>query len=356
MSIEKKRDFVICVLYVVCWIGIGYVLVTYALPILSPFVIAFLITYLLRRPILLISRKTKLPYKWAAVLLVALFYSVVGMLVCLLGVKLFSGIGSVIRDLPILYAQYLEPRLMAMLAGINKLFLQADPTLLDTLERIGTQVLASAGTLASNLSVEAMSYVSNIAVALPELLIKLMLMVISTFFMAVDYDKLTVMCMDHLGEKARRLLSKTKDYVAGTLFVCIRSYLLIMSITFLELSIGLTLLGVEHAWLVAALTAVFDILPVLGTGGVMLPWAGVAAVQGEVYLASGLLVLYLVITVIRNILEPKIVGKQLGLHPLLTLISMFIGAKLLGMIGLFGFPIGVSLMGYIKQEELQSEL
>lgn len=88
----------------------------------------------------------------------------------------------------------------------------------------------------------------------------------------------------------------------------------------------------------------------------MLPWACVAAVQGEAHLAIGLLVLYLVITVIRNILEPKIVGKQLGLHPLVTLISMFIGAKFFGMIGLFGFPIGLSLVGYLKQEELQNEL
>ena len=199
-----------------------------------------------------------------------------------------------------------------------------------------------------------MSFVSNMAVALPELLIKLMLMVISTFFMAADYDKLTMMCMEQLGEKARGLLVKIKDYIAGTLFVCIRSYLLIMSITFLELGIGLNMLGIERAWMIAALTAFFDILPVLGTGGVMLPWAAISAMQGEVRMAIGLLTLYLAITIIRNIIEPKIVGKQLGLHPVVTLISMFIGAKLLGVVGLFGFPLGLSLLGYLKQEELQN--
>lgn len=132
---------------------------------------------------------------------------------------------------------------MAMLENGRHFFQQAEPELLEVFERMGVQLLQATGELVSGFSVWAMGFLSNAAVALPELLIKLMLTVISTFFMAADYDKLTAMCMDHLGEKAKRFLNKTKDYVAGTLFVCVRSYLLIMSITFLELGIGLNLLG-----------------------------------------------------------------------------------------------------------------
>ena len=121
-----------------------------------------------------------------------------------------------------------------------------------------------------------------------------------------------------------------------------------MFITFVELSIGLTLIGIKHAVAVALVASIFDILPVLGTGGVMIPWTVLAALQGNYSLAVGLLVIYIVITVIRNIIEPKIVGSQLGLHPVVTLCSMFVGVQLFGVIGLFGFPIGLSLLRYLN--------
>ena len=137
-----------------------------------------------------------------------------------------------------------------------------------------------------------------------------------------------------IGERGRALLLHIREYLVGTLLICIRSYALIMSITFLELSIGLTLIGVEHSIPTALCIALFDILPVLGTGGIMIPWTVISLLQGRYALGVGLAVVYLAVTVIRNILEPKIVGGQLGLHPVVTLAGMFIGAQLFGIIGL----------------------
>ena len=76
----------------------------------------------------------------------------------------------------------------------------------------------------------------------------------------------------------------------------------------------------------------------------MIPWTIIAALQGNYSLALGLLIVYIVITIIRNILEPKIVGSQVGLHPLVTLMSLFVGAQLFGVLGLFGLPITLSLL------------
>ena len=81
----------------------------------------------------------------------------------------------------------------------------------------------------------------------------------------------------------------------------------------------------------------------------MIPWTIITAIMGSHGLALGLLVVYLVITVVRNIIEPKIVGSQIGLHPVVTLVSMFVGAQLLGVLGLFGFPIGLSLLRYLNE-------
>lgn len=109
-------------------------------------------------------------------------------------------------------------------------------------------------------------------------------------------------------------------------------------------------MGIENALLIALIIALFDILPVLGTGGVMIPWMVIAFIQGNLQLGFGLLAVYGVVTVVRNIVEPKIVGGQLGLHPVVTLASMFVGASLLGAVGLFGFPIALSLLNYLNEE------
>ena len=163
----------------------------------------------------------------------------------------------------------------------------------------------------------------------------------------MDYDRITGFFIRQMSEKAQEVFWEIKTYVTGTLFVCIRSYALIMSITFVELSIGLTVVGIENAVVIALLIAVFDILPVLGTGGIMIPWAAITAIQGEFKLALALFAVYIVVTIIRNIIEPKIVGSQLGLHPVATLASLFLGAQLFGCLlytslGLgFGQAVGV---------------
>ncbi len=124
-----------------------------------------------------------------------------------------------------------------------------------------------------------------------------------------------------------------------------------MSITFVELSIGLSIIRIENAIFIASIVAIVDILPVLGTGTVMIPWALITAIQGNVTRAVSLLILYLIITVIRNIVEPKFIGKQMGLHPIVSLMSMFVGAKLFGAIGLFGMPITISLLLHLSRNK-----
>ena len=205
------------------------------------------------------------------------------------------------------------------------------------------------GQMVSSISVRTMALASDIVSSLPGTIINLVLLIISTFFIAIDYEKLTGFCMRQLNEKARTIFIQVKEYVVGTLWVCIRSYMIIMFITFVELSIGLKILGIDYAVLIALCISFFDILPVLGTGGIMLPWAAITLFQGNFTLALGLFLVYLIITVIRNIIEPKLVGSQLGLHPVVTLASMFAGVQFLGIVGLFGFPILLSLIRYLDR-------
>lgn len=345
---EKRRAFLLNFAYYAVYIAIAYVVLRYGFKYVAPFAIAFIVAFLLKRPISFFSRKLKVPRKPVALLTVLLFYLTVGSLITLLGIKLVSGIAGLMGRLPMLYETYGIPYLAQVMTNLEAILYQLDDSLVAAINGMGTQLLSSLGNMVSMLSSSVISLVSGFATSLPGFFINVVLMVISSFFIAGDYEKLTGFCINQLSEGSKAIFIQIKEYLVGTLWVCIRSYAIIMTITFTELSIGLSILKINNAILVAALIAVFDVLPVLGTGGIMIPWIVLTAIRGNFALALGLLVLYVIITVIRNIIEPKIVGSQLGLHPVVTLASMYAGVRLLGGIGLFGFPIGLSLLRYLN--------
>lgn len=348
IKMEKKKAFLINFLYYALLLCAAFVVLKYGLPLLAPFVIAFILAYLLRKPVLFLSRKLHIPQKPTAILLVLIFYSTIGLLLSLVGIRAFSSTRDLVLNLPQIYARHVEPVLMGIFENLEQALQKMDPSLVSTLEDLFNQFTQSLGQMVSGLSVGAMGTISGIASSLPGLFIKLLLMIISTFFIAADYELLTGFFLKQLGGKTQKIFMQVKEYVVGTLFVCIRSYALIMSITFVELSLGLTVIGVKNSILIAFLISVFDVLPVLGTGGIMIPWMVISALTGNYSLSLGLLIVYLFITVIRNIIEPKIVGSQIGLHPVVTLASMFAGVQLLGVVGLFGFPISLSLLRHLN--------
>lgn len=348
MDFEKRKRFLINLLYGGLIALLVYVIIHFGLGLLAPFLLALFIAYVLKTPAKWIARTVKLPYKPVALLLVLLFYGTVGVLIALLSIKLIASTTAFVASLPSLYTTAIEPPLRAFFNSLEQAVYRMDPALVSVLNDMFTEFVQSMSKLVTNLSVKAVSSLSDYATTLPGLFIKILLMVISTFFIAGDYDVLSGFVSRQLSEKVRSFLLRIKEYVVGTLFVCIRSYALIMGITFVELSIGLSIIHVPNSILIAFCIALFDILPVLGTGGIMIPWMIIVAIQGNVPLAIGLLIVYLAITVIRNILEPKIVGSQIGLHPIVTLSSMFVGAQLFGVIGLFGFPILLSLLRHLN--------
>ena len=344
MEIEKKRKFIINILYFAIILAIVWVILEWGLSLIMPFIIAFLISWALQRPIRFLSDKLRVHKKILAIFLVLLFYCTIGLLIALLIIKSFSAVGELIASLPALYEAHINPLIGKIYDSLESSFIRLDPELMNALDTLIQDSAASIGEIISGLSMTVAGVVSGAASSLPGFLIRLLLMVISTFFISMDYDRLMGFILRQFNDRTQELFFQIKKYIIGTLFVCIRSYALIMSITFVELSIGLHILRVENAFLIALLIAVFDILPVLGTGGIMIPWAIITFLLGNYSLAIGLAVLYVVITIIRNILEPKIVGGNIGLHPVVTLISLFVGAQLFGVVGLFGFPIFLSLL------------
>lgn len=349
METENRQKFLINFAYFTVIISLAYAALKYLLPMTAPFVIGFLIAYALKKPIRLLSRSLHLPKKLSAIVVVLLFYATVGLLLVMLGLRGLSLLAALVGLIPQMYEIHIYPFFAEVLNNLETVFAGMDVSLVTIMESLGDQFFETMGKMVSGLSVFLMSFASSTASALPGTVIKIVLMVISSFFIAMDYERLTGFCLRQMGERGKTIFIQVKEYIVGTLWVCLRSYLIIMSITFVELSIGLKFVGVEHAIQVAFCISIFDILPVLGTGGIMIPWTVLTVIKGDYKLALGLLAIYFGITVIRNIIEPKIVGSQLGLHPVVTLVSMFVGVQFFGVIGLFGFPIMLSLLCYLDE-------
>lgn len=349
METEKRRKFIIDFFYFAIWLGLAFLVLKYGLPLIAPFVFGFLVAFLLKNPIDFLAKKTHLKRSFAAIITVLLFFATIGLLLVLASFKVMASLRELFFMLPQFYTQEIAPFLLDLSREIEDIGMKMDPSLVTTLTNVITDFVKSLGSMISNLSVTAVSAISGYASSLPSFFIKLLLMIISSFFISADYYKLTGFLLRQMPEKARDMTIHIKEYVVGTLFACIRSYALIMTITFVELSIGLSIIQVDNAILIALLIAIFDVLPVLGTGGIMIPWALISLIQANYPLAVGLIIIYLIITVIRNIIEPKIVGSQVGLHPVVTLVSMFVGAQLFGVLGLFGFPITLSLLNHLNE-------
>lgn len=350
IDIEKKRSFIISFTYVLIIGAIAFVVIKYGLPLLLPFVAGAVIAWILQRPVRIVHRKFGISKKLCGFVSSIAFFAIIGGLMSLVGAEAVTGLQNLVQSLPSFYRYTVEPTMLEIFDKVEQAALWKDFQLYTILENIENEILNAAGSMVSSISVGAVGALSSFAAAIPGMFIKLILLVISTFFITMDYDKLVGFCLRQLTDKTRNLVLEVKQYVVGTLFVCIRSYALIMSITFVELSIGLTLVGIDNGILIAACIAIFDILPVLGTGGIMIPWVVINVVLGNYGLALKLLLVYVIITIVRNIIEPKIVGSQLGLHPVVTLSSMFAGVQLLGAVGLFGFPICLSLLRYLNDK------
>lgn len=136
---------------------------------------------------------------------------------------------------------------------------------------------------------------------------------------------------DRLPPIGRRLRRLGRQYL--------RACLLLGLLTFLQAFIGLAVLGVRYAFILALLIAAVDFLPLLGTGIILIPWAAVCLLLGKIRLGIGLLILYAVSSVLRQVLEPKLIGEGLGLHPLVSLFSMYAGLKLFGVWGMILAPL-----------------
>ena len=343
MDTEKKRTFLINAAYYGAIIVIALFAVRYLLGPLGPFIAGFIIAWLLYKPSMALSRKAHLPRRITSMIVAVIFYLIVFAAALTASVQVISAVENLVPQVPTLYAKVVLPYINELFAKLDVWMADVDPAVADVVERMATSLFANMQSFISGLPVMAVRLVSGIVTGMPNVILSVVLTVISTFFISQDYERVISFLKSCLPASVRDRVGETVVTGVDSIRKILGSYILIMIMSFGELSIGFLLLGVPYAVGVALLVAVIDIMPVLGTGLVLIPWAIIAAVLGSYKMAIGVAILYVVMLAVRNVVEPKLVGQQMGLHPLVTLIAMFMGLQLFGLAGLFGFPIALSL-------------
>ena len=329
---------------------------------LIPFILGALISAFISPASDFINTKTKIPKKAVAATLIILFFSALATLIYVAISRLISELGNLLLRLTedpeaISRKLYEIGELLGQRFGFLQKLFESDAIKklgLD-LDRLLPEALSS---IVSNLSASLPEAAIGIVSKIPEMLLCVAVILISAFYFSCDSRSTLGAFSSLLPEKWQKQLPDLKQKVTSTLSGYLKAYLLIMLITFCEVFVGLSILKVNYAFIISIIVAIVDILPILGTGTVLIPWSIFAFVTSNTRLGVGLLILYGVVLVIRQFLEPKIVGTTLGIHPLATLASIYIGIKVLGFVGIFIGPIAAMLIKnflFKKNEPPKSE-
>ncbi|HZX20929.1 MAG TPA: AI-2E family transporter, partial [Clostridia bacterium] len=130
-----------------------------------------------------------------------------------------------------------------------------------------------------------------------------------------------------------------------------KAYFILSFIAFIEMSIGFAILGVDYAIPIATFIALLDFLPLIGVGGILIPWGIYEIIIGQRFVGIGLIVIYIIIYIVRSALEPRVLGKQIGLSSLVTIVAMFVGFKIFGFVGFIIAPMVVIVIKQLNDSK-----
>lgn len=341
---EKRRSFIINFVYFVIILCLAYLFLEYVVTWIMPFIIGFLIALALRPLIGITARVTKFNKRFTSFIIVILCYGLLGFLLWRLGSYFVSETKMFFVNLPELYETRITPFFNKANRGLFDFARGFSPEFAKQIEQILSNFLESMQSYLIGFSANALSVLAGASAKLPFLLISLIFTVLSSLYISMDYDGVMKFFRLQIPEKKKAILIDIRSYLGRTLSGYLKAYCILMCLTFVELSVGFLALRVSNPFGIAAVTAIADALPVVGTGTVLLPWMVFSLFQQRFYLALGLGLLYLIITVVRHFVEPKIVGDQLGLPPILSLLCIYLGFVLFGVFGAILFPIIMNIL------------
>jgi sporulation integral membrane protein YtvI len=336
---KHRLELMIHIAYIGMICLIVYLIIRYALGLILPFLIAFVIVSVIQPLIRRLKKVMKTQRMIVSFLVMLIIYLGVG-------VGLFFAILNLVfflRDQFTLLSGYydttLAPTMTHAWTNLSEFIDQLPPQWQSQLQAVQDAVMQGMQNFLLSLSQHGLSAVSAFTGGIPAFMITFIFTIMLSFFVSMQYDAVVGFIKLQLPRKALAMLEELRGILRATVLKYLSAYIKLMFITFAELTVGLLVLRTENAVLIALGIAVFDALPLLGTGAVLVPWVLIEAIRGNFAFAVGLVILYAIIVVVRNIIEPKIVGDKLGLNPIVSLMSIYLGFKLVGVLGMISMPI-----------------
>ena len=315
--------------------------------VLLPVGLPFLLGYLLSRAAApaerLLRTKARFPRWLASFLSVTAISAVLIALLWLLGRGLFSAAQRMGTRLPGLLEsmeqplQALHAKLLRLAANLPASLAAAATTWIDRLFEGGSVV---AGTVSERV----LSFAGSLLSWVPNLFLFILTALLSAYLFSSQKEVLQKAVHRHLPESWLTRFSSVRKRLKIALGGYFKAQGCLLLVTFSLLTAGLLLLRRPHAVVTALVIALIDALPVFGVGAVLIPWGILSFLQGDTTLAVGLLLLYAVSALCRTVLEPRFMGRQMGLNPLLTLLCLYAGFRLFGVLGMILVPLAVILL------------
>ena len=327
--------------------GLAWVALRFALPWCAPFLAAWLFAALLEGAVgFLVRCRWKRSIAAAVCTLAALGLLGWG-LSALLG-RALSALYALTAELPALM-EALSRRLLALEVLVAEHLRRVPEPASALLERSLPALAEAAAALPAQLSRGALSLVTRMAQASPDTLLFLVTAALGTYFVSASFPTVNAFLLAQLPGNVRRRLEEVWRDLRGGLGGMLRAQLILMSMTFFELLATFLLLRVRGAGTLAAMTAVIDALPVFGAGIVLVPWALGCLLLGESRRGLGLLLSWGLVSLVRSCAQAKLVGDQIGLDPLSSLLGVYVGWRVCGVWGMLLFPL--LLMALIRLNE-----
>ncbi len=347
MEIQKKKEFIIKILYYALIFCIIYIIFRFSFGLLFPFIISFILVSALRKPSLTLAKKFGLRQKAVNILSVLLFYSL------LMLVMLFV-ISVTVRQMG-------KSAVTESLINFVSVVLEKSSVLIGKLEAyLPNNTLQVFNSFTEELSVKFSEYITNLVSgllsgavsSLPKFLFAAVVTVVSSCYFANEYEPLKNFFVSIIPKDKEELTVQIKRVISENIIKIIKGYAIISLIIFIICFIGFAVLGNKNAFLMAIAVTLVDLLPVLGVGTVLLPWCVIEFIRGNILLGVGLIAIYVCSLVAHHMLEPRFIGKNIGIPPFISLVLMFILLKLFGFLGMITALLALVVVINLYREDI----
>lgn len=361
MENEKRKDLHNRIYMNLLWtLMIILFVVVLAPPLIKffmPLIVAWIIASIANPMVRFLENRIKIMRKHGSVIVIVLVLLLVGTLIYAIGYAAVVQVSSLVKDLPDVYEQ-VAGNLQSSLAELHQRFKFIPGNISEIIEKNDDKLNQFFMSFFDSLKTSPISAVGSVASSLIDMVVMSILTLMISYFFVVQRNEIRAT----FKEKCPKGLRNFWDVAMNTCFRAIAGYLkacfkIMIVIFFILLLIFGGIIKTKYAVLLALITAALDFLPFLGTGIIITPWAIYCVLTGDYVTTVMLIITYLVTLLAHRLLEPKLVSDSIGISPFATLLSMFIGYRLIGMLGLIvGIPVGMIVVAFVEQGVFESQI